>query len=175
MSKLSVKIREEILALIPPMIFFIVALNVVALIRMLMLKGTGISLNTPLQILVAALVLGKAVMIADHLPPINRYPHKPLVYNIAWKTAIYLLVATVLHYFERVFEFWRERGGFVAGNQKLLAVMVWPHFWAIELVLAVLILNYCIITELARVIGAKKLQDIFFRSPSSAPGYSTNA
>jgi hypothetical protein len=168
MNKLSAKIREEILALIPPMIFFFVALNLVALIRALMLRGTGIPLSTPLQILVAALVLAKAVLLADLWPAINRYPDKPLVYSIAWKTTIYSLVATALHYLEHLVDFWKEAGNFVAANQLLLARTVWPHFWAIEIVLVVLVLNYCAITELARLIGAKELWQIFFGPPSVA-------
>jgi hypothetical protein len=168
MNKSSAKITEEIHALVAPTIFFFVALNLIALIRALMLKGTGIPLSTPLQILVAALVLAKAVLIADLWPAINRYPDKPLVYSIAWKTTIYSLVATALHYLEHLVDFWKEAGSFVAGNQMLLARMVWPHFWAIEIVLVVLVLNYCTITELARLIGPKDLWQIFFGPPSIA-------
>lgn len=43
MNKLSAKLKEEFVALIPPTIFFFVALHIVALVRVLMLKGTGIS------------------------------------------------------------------------------------------------------------------------------------
>ncbi|HME38581.1 MAG TPA: hypothetical protein VKG63_06440 [Steroidobacteraceae bacterium] len=167
MSKLSAKLKEELLALIPPMIFFFVALNLVAIVRMLMLKGTGIPLSTPLQAFVAALILAKAVLIADMLPLINRYPNKPLVYNVAWKTAIYLALATVIHYLERLVDFWKAAGSFAAANQKLLAVIVWQHFWAVEILLAMLILSYSTVTELGRVIGADKLRQIFF-SPQAA-------
>src|SRR5271165_1787271 len=118
MSKLSAKLKEELLALIPPMIFFFVALNLVAIVRMLMLKGTGIPLSTPLQAFVAALILAKAVLIADMLPLINRYPNKPLVYNVAWKTAIYLALATVIHYLERLVDFWKAAGSFGADKQR---------------------------------------------------------
>ena len=52
---------------------------------------------------------------------------------------IYFLVALVIHYLERLVDFWKEAGGFVAGNEKLLAEIVWPHFWAIQIVLLVLI------------------------------------
>ena len=38
----------------------------------------------------AALILGKAVLLADMLPLINRYPDRPLGFNVAWKTLIYL-------------------------------------------------------------------------------------
>ena len=65
MSNVSAKIKEEIDALIPPMIFFFIALNIVALIRALMLKGTGIAPSTPLAIALAALILAKAVLLAD--------------------------------------------------------------------------------------------------------------
>jgi hypothetical protein len=169
MKKLADKIGEEIRAILPPTIFFFMTLNIVALIRALMLKGTGIPVSTPLQIAVAALILGKAVLLADLLPLINRYPDKPLAYNIAWKTVIYVLVAMVIHYLEHVIDFWRETGSLVAGNRQLLAAIVWPHFWAIQLLLAVLILMYNTLHELVRVIGKDKALEIFFgRIPTKA-------
>ena len=88
MRTLTVKIKEEFVAILPPTIFFFVALEIVAMIRVLMLKGTGISPITSISVAVAALILGKAVLIADMLPIINRYPDKPLIYNVAWKTLI---------------------------------------------------------------------------------------
>jgi len=132
-----------------------------------MTKGTGLPISTPIQVAVGALVLGKAVLIADMLPVINRYPDKPLAYNVAWKTAIYVLVALMIHYLERLVDFWKEAGGFVAGNEKLLAEMVWPHFWAIQIILVVLIFDYCVMHELARVIGVTKLREMFFGKPAT--------
>ena len=43
MGKVSEKIKEEFLAMIPPTIFFFFTLGLVAVVRMLMTKGTGIS------------------------------------------------------------------------------------------------------------------------------------
>jgi len=168
MTKLSARIKEEIGALLPPTIFFFVALHLVALIRVLMLKGTGIALGTSTSVTVAALILGKAVLVADLLPFINRYPDKPLAYNVAWKTTVYVLVSMLVHYLERLVDFWRETGGFVLGNQKLLAEIVWPHFWAIQILLVVLILTYCTMRELVRVIGGDKVRRIFFGPLSKA-------
>jgi hypothetical protein len=162
MSTLSAKIKEEFLEILPPTIFFFVALHIVALIRVLILKGTGIAPTTTVSVTIAALILGKAVVIADLLPFINRFPEKPLAYNVAWKTAIYLVVAAVVHYLERLVDFWREAGSLVAGNEKLLAELVWPHFWAIQILLFVLILMYCTMHELTRVIGGDKMKRMFF-------------
>ena len=162
MSKLSDKFKEEFLAILPPTLFFFIALHIVALIRALMVEGTGIPLTTTISVAVAALILGKAVLLADMLPVINRYPDKPLIYNITWKTTIYLLMAGLIHYLERLIDFSRQAGGIAAGNEKLLAQEVWPHFLAVQILLFVLIVMYCTMRELARVIGKDKLRVIFF-------------
>jgi hypothetical protein len=162
MSRVSAKLAEEFRAVLPPTIFFFIALNIIAVIRRLMLEGTGIAVSTPLQATVAALILGKAVLIADHLPIINRYPHKPLAYNVAWKTVIYVVVATLIHYLERLFEFWGQADGLAAANRKLLAETIWPHFFAIEIILVVLIVMYNMLHELFRLIGRDKALEIFF-------------
>ncbi len=162
MTKLSTTLKKEFFELLPPTIFFFVALHIVAFVRVLMLKGTGISPLSSMSIAVAALILGKAVLIADMLPMINRFPNRPLIYNVAWKTLIYLLMSAFIHYLERLIDFWRQAGGFVGGNKKLLAEIVWPHFWAIQIILLVLIAMYCTMHELVRVIGKEKALRIFF-------------
>jgi hypothetical protein len=162
MSKVTEKLKEEFFAVLPPTIFFFVALHVVAVVRVLMIKGTGLAPFSSVSIAVAALILGKSVLISDMLPFINRFPERPLVYNIAWKTAIYLLVSMLIHYLERLYDFSREAGGIAAGNEKLFAEIVWPHFWAVQIILFVLILMYCTMHELVRVIGKEKVMRIFF-------------
>ena len=162
------KLKEEFFKLLPPTIFFFFALHLVTFIRVLIAKGSHFEPLSTISIAIASLILGKAVLIADMLPPINRYPNKPLAYNIAWKTVIYLLMASVIHYLERLIDFWRQTGGFVAGNQKLLAEIVWPHFWAIQIILFVLIAIYCTMHELVRVIGKEKMMRIFF-GPTPRP------
>jgi hypothetical protein len=168
MGKLTEKLKEEFLALLPPAIFFFVALHLVAFVRVLMLEGTGISATTSISMTLAALIIAKAVLVADLLPFINRYPDKPLVYNIAWKTVIYMLAAGLIYYAERLFEFSRAAGGILAGNRRLLAEIVWPHFWAILIFLLLVILMYCTMRELVRVIGRDRIREIFFGPPRRA-------
>jgi hypothetical protein len=162
------KLKEEFFKILPPTIYFFVALHLVTFIRVLIAKDSHFEPLSTMSIAIASLILGKAVLIADMLPPINRYPNKPLAYNIAWKTVIYLLMAGVIHYLERLVDFWRQTGGFVAGNQKLLAEIIWPHFWAIQIILFFLIAMYCTMHELVRVIGKEKMVRIFF-GPMPAP------
>ena len=114
MSKLTERIKEEFLEVIPPTIYFFVILHIVVFIRVLMNKNTGLPLPTSMSITVAALVLGKSVVIADLMPFINRYPEKPLIWNVCWKTTIYFFVAMLIHYLERLYDFWKEAPGFAA-------------------------------------------------------------
>jgi hypothetical protein len=170
MHRIVEKLKEEFLAILPPTIFFFVTLHIVTVIRVLMARGSHFEPLSTISIAVAALILGKAVLIADMFPAINRYPNKPLAYNVAWKTVIYWLMATLLHYVERLIDFARQAGGIVAGNQKLLAEIVWPHFWAVQIILFVLILGYCTARELVRVIGREKILRLFF-GPTPLPEF----
>jgi hypothetical protein len=170
MHKVLEKLKEEFFAILPPTIFFFVALHLVTFIRVLIARGSHYEPLSTMSIAIASLILGKAVLIADMLPPINRYPNKPLAYNIAWKTVIYLLMASVIHYLERLIDFSRQAGGFAAGNAKLLAEIVWPHFWAVQIILFILILAYCTARELARVIGREKMLRLFF-GPLPLPAF----
>ena len=162
MTKLSTKLKEEFFALLPPTIFFFVALHIVALVHSLMMKAEGISALSSVSIAIAALVMGKSVLLADLLPIVNRFPDKPLIYNVTWKSSIYLLVSLLIHYLEHLIDFWRQTGGLVAGNEELWAEIVWPHFWAIQIMLLALIVMYCTMHELVRVIGREKVLRIFF-------------
>ena len=170
MHKLLEKLKEEFFAILPPTIFFFVALHILTLIRVLMTEGSHFQPLSTMSIAIASLILGKAVLIADILPPINRYPDKPLAYNIIWKTMIYLLMASIIHYVERLIDFSRQAGGLVAGNEKLLAEIVWPHYWAVEILLFLLILMYCTARELGRVIGKDKMLRLFF-GPTPLPTF----
>ena len=170
MHKIFEKLKEEFFAILPPTIFFFMALHIVAFIRVLMTRGSHFEPISTVSIAVGSLILGKAVLIADMLPPINRYPDKPLMYNIAWKTVIYLLMASVIHYVERLIDFSWQAGGVIAGNEKMFAEMVWPHFWAVEILIFVLIFMYCTARELVRVIGRKKALQLFF-GPTPLPAF----
>jgi len=170
MHKILAKLKEEFFAILPPTIFFFVTLHLLTFIRVLMARGSHFQPLSTMSIAIASLILGKAVLIADMLPPINRYPNKPLAYNIVWKTIIYLVMASAIHYLERLIDFSRQAGGIVAGNEKLLAEIVWSHYWAVEIILFVLILVYCTARELVRVIGKDKMLRLFF-GPLPLPAF----
>ena len=51
---------------------------------------------------------------------------------------------------------------------ELLSEIVWPYFLALQIILLVIILNYCVIRELGRVLGEKRMIRMFFQHPAAA-------
>ena len=166
MGKVVETLKHEFMEMVPPTIYFFVILHIAGFVRVLMNKGSGLPLATTMSITVAALVLGKSVLIANALPFINRFPEKPLMYNVLWKTVIYVAVSLLAHYLEHLVPLWWRMGSFAGANEHMWAKIVWPHFWAIQLWLVVLIFVYCAMRELVRVIGRQRVIQIFLGTPT---------
>jgi len=127
-----------------------------------MLRQYGVHMSTVAGATVAALLVAKVVLLTDKLPFVNRFPEKPLMYNVVWKTAIYIVAAFVVHYLEHFIPVWWRLGSAVKANDELLHHVVWPHFWAIQLWLLVLLFLYSASRELVRAIGREQVKRMFF-------------
>jgi hypothetical protein len=165
MSGFRYKLEHELEELIPVTVFFFVSFQLLAFTQALMLEQYGIHATTFVAATIGALVVAKVVVIADHLPLVNRYPDKPLMYNIAWKTAIYLVASLVVRYVEHIIHFWRQTGDFAMANRRLVDEVVWPHFWGVQLWLVILLFIYCAFRELIRALGRERIIKMFFSSP----------
>ena len=165
MSTIGEKIKHELRALIPVILYFLVTFELLALTQTLMLKEFGISVYTFLEAAVAALVVAKVVLIADYIPAVNRFPDKPLAYNVVWKTAIYFVGSFVVRYVEHLVHFWRTSATVSEANHRLLSETSWPRFWAVQIWLLILLLTYCAFRELVNALGRKRILTMFFHEP----------
>jgi hypothetical protein len=168
-SKVWSTLKHEFFEVLPPTIFFLISFHIVILDRSLMLREYGLPISSVAGATVAALLVAKVVLIADKFPFVNRFPHKPLMYNVVWKTAIYVSASLLIHYLEHLVPLWWSLGDFGAANRRLWEEIVWPHFWAIQIWLIVLIFVYCALRELVRVIGRERVVQIFFGHSTPSP------
>jgi hypothetical protein len=90
------------------------------------------------------------------------------MYNVVWKTVIYVAASLLAHYLEHLVPVWWRMGAFLPANRHIWDEMVWPHFWAIQLWLVVLIFVYCATRELIRAIGRHRVQVMFFGAPGAS-------
>ena len=162
MKNLLATINHEVLSVIPPTLFFFVAIGLLILTKRLMLQQYGISFSDFGAAVIGALIVGKVVLIVDHLPFVNRFPGKPLIYNVVWKTIIYVLVAFVVRLAEHLVPLITKYGSFREAMARLVDDVVWPRFWIIYLWLSVLLFVYCSLRELIRVIGRDQVLRLFF-------------
>src|SRR5262245_63475044 len=91
-------LKHEFHELLPPTIFFLIAFHIVIFNRRLMLREYGLPLTSITSATVAALLIAKVVLITDKFPVINRFPEKPLMYNVVWTTVIYVAAALLVDY-----------------------------------------------------------------------------
>jgi hypothetical protein len=162
MKSIAVTIRRELLSIIPPTLFFLVTFGLLVLTKHLMLKQYGIQFSDFGAIVVGALIIGKVVLIADHLKITNRFPNRPLIYRITWKSLVYVTAAFIVRTAEELVPRIITYGSLRQGMAHLVDEVIWPHFWVIYIWLSVLLFTYCSLRELVRVIGEHKVLELFF-------------
>ena len=167
MSKFLATLKHEIVEAIPPAIFFFIAFQVIAFTQELSQGETGVALSTFISSTIAALIVAKVILIVDLMPFVNRYPDKPLIYNIAWKTAIYIVAALIVRILEELIPLIGKAGGVAAAFEQLLDEVVWHHFWSVQIWLLTLFAFYCTLREVGRVVGRKRVMQMFFSHPAT--------
>ena len=131
------------------------AFNVITFTKKLMLEQYGIEFSGFVTATVGALIVAKVVLLADRIPFINKYPDKPLIYNVAWKTVIYVLVALVVRFLEYLIPLWWQYRNLSVAVEHLWDETIWPHFWVIQIWLVCLFFVYVSFREFARAVVKK--------------------
>jgi len=161
MEKILKIIKREFIEVLPPTLFFFIAFNVITISKKLMLEQYGIKFSGFVNAAVGALIVAKALLVADEIKFINKYPDKPLIYNIVWKTFLYLLVTLIVQYIEGIIPLVLKYHSVKIAIERGWDEIIWPHFWAVHIVFVFLLSLYVSFRELARTIGEKKFLHIF--------------
>ena len=157
-------VKDEIRELTPVVIYFFFALNTLALTRTLILRQYGIHATTFLTASIGALLVAKVVLVVGVLPFMEPFPQIPIIYNVLWKTVLYMLGALIFQVLE-------EAIPLLLKGQSLAPALdqIWmPHFLVIQLWLIMLFLIFCTFRGLFQVIGREKAREIFL-GPHSSP------
>ena len=97
MKKVLLFLKKEFLEMLPPTVFFFVAFHIVAFARSLLAEQFGITVSSSVAATIGALIVGKAILIADPLPLSNWFGHKRLIYNVVWKVFLYSIIILLFH------------------------------------------------------------------------------
>jgi hypothetical protein len=162
---------REFREMLPPTIFFFIGFNLIVLTTNLLLSDYGAQVASFMIATVSALVVGKAVLIANAMRAIRRFDSAPLIRPILFKTLFYWAAVFIVRLIERWIEYLRSSdyvfGGFVPHE---IVAFSWDHFIAVQLWILVLFLVYVTATELNHLFGEGELGHILFTSrPSELP------
>jgi hypothetical protein len=152
---------------LPPTIFFFFGFNLILFTRWMTLREYGIPFTNFFTASLAALLVGKAVLVVDNLPFMRRFDGAPLIQPILFKSTIYWLCVFVFRLTEGLLHFLRDGGALGDFPTFLVSQFSWPRFLAIQIWLMVLFLVYVTAHELNTLFGDGELPRLFLRWHSS--------
>lgn len=161
MSRAVERIKKEVREILATALFFSTGFCLIILADRLAAEGTGIQVAGFGRAIVGGLIVAKILLLADLLPLVHAFPHKPLIHNVVWKTTIYVLVSFVFRYAEPLIEELFRGSGVAAAHGLAIQQFAQPRFWASEIWVAVLLLIFVTMRELTRVEGKERLRLIF--------------
>jgi hypothetical protein len=162
---------REFREMLPPTIFFFIGFNLIVLTTNLILADYDAQFSSLMLNTAAALVVGKAVLVANAMRAIRRYDRAPLIRPILFKTVFYWGIVFVARLLEHFIKYWlvehHPLGTFLP---HMIATFSWDRFIAIQLWIFVLFLIYVTASELNHLFGEGELGHILLTSrPSELP------
>jgi hypothetical protein len=168
-SSLLAFLLKEFREIVPPTVFFAIGFNLIVLTTDLILADYLASFANFVVVTMAALVVGKAVLVANAMPFLRRFDTAPLIRPVLFKTIVYWSVVFLVRFLEKLIEYFLS-GGTLGGIPGYLAThFTWHRFAAIQIWIFVLFLIYTSVAGLNARLGAGELLRIFFtkRAPQS--------
>ena len=152
---------------IPPTLFFAIGFNVIVLTTQLILADYLVHFANFMLVTLSALVVGKAVLVANALPFFRRFDTAPLIQPVLFKTLVYCLVVLLVRFLERLAKYCLA-GGTLAGIPDYVENhFSWNRFIAIQIWVFILFLIYTVAAELNSLFGSGELGKILFSRRSS--------
>ena len=159
---------KEFLEILPPTIFFIIGFNLIVLTTNLILADYGAQFASFMLATAAALIVAKALLVANAIPVTRHFDRAPLIRPILFKAFFYWVAVFIVRLLEHWVEYLLSKdyvfGGFLKHE---VAAFSWDRFIAIQLWILVLFLIYVTASELNHLFGEGELWHLLFTSRAS--------
>ena len=162
MSNFFQRIKHEIIHVIPTILYFWFAFCLIHFTSNLTLTSYDVKYYNYLGLTIGALFVGKVLIIVNSFSFINAFPTKPLIYNIAWKSFIYVGAILIVRVVERGIHLYWQYKDMRTVCQALQEILIEPVFWQTQIWLFLFFLMYVIYSEFVRVLGKNKVKRMLF-------------
>jgi hypothetical protein len=166
-SRLRAFVVQELKEVLPPTVFFAVGFNLIVLTINLILADYLSSFASFMIATTAALVVGKAVLVANAMPFLRRFDSAPIIQSVLFKTLVYWAVVFVVRFLEKLIEYFFAGGTLERIPEYVSTHFTWHRFAAVQIWIFVLFFMYTSVSELNALLGKGTLGKIFFAKRSS--------
>jgi hypothetical protein len=160
-------VAEEFMQALPAMVFFAVAFNIIVFSMNLILSQYFVRFGSFMVATTAALVVGKAVLVADKMSFLRRFESAPLIQPILFKTCVYTVFVFIARLIESYIHYMINEGRLIGFFPFLYERFSWHRFAFVQLWIFVLFLIFTTASELNRLVGYGTLTRLFFKHRSS--------
>jgi hypothetical protein len=160
---------EELRQLTLAMLYFAVWIGVFMVLKALVLAEYSIEFSQWSMILVGALVLGKVVLVLEHVSLGSWIQNRPALVDVIARTALYSLGVLIVLLLEKGFEGRHEAGGFGPALAGIFQHAEMPHVWANTICLSGALLGYNFLAVVRRHLGEGGLTDMLLSPLPESP------
>jgi hypothetical protein len=158
---------KEMKHLLPATIYFFCAFNLISFTTNLMIRSYWFHLTGFLVATGLALLVGKAVLVANKIKFIDRFRGAPLIQPIIYKTVFYTVIVLIARMLELLVHFALDADGFGAAFHAAVEVFTWRRFAAIQIWVFTCFLIFVTANELGALLGEGQWRRLFFHHRSS--------
>ena len=170
MSTIRDKVRHELRELVPATVYLVVTFNIIGFTKYLLLRDYGINVSTFASSTVLALLAAKAMVVADTLPFMEPFRPRPITYNVLWKTSAYVAAIFAVQLLEDAIRLSVHRQGL----RPVLTLLRAPHFWVVQIWMAMVLLVFCTFRQVIRSITPEQALELFVGNrPRNRSGFQT--
>jgi hypothetical protein len=153
---------NELREVLPPTVFFAVSFNLLVLTTDLILADYRASFANFMVATMAALVVGKSVLLANVTPFLRCFDMAPMIQPVLFKTIVYWAVVFLVRFLEKLIEYLFAGGTLSEIPEYVATHFSWHRFAAIRSGSSFCFLIYTSVAELNARLGDGELRKIFF-------------
>lgn len=156
-------IKKEIAHVFPVFLFFLFFFILINWIETYLFEGSHLRSFRLSEVALAAALIAKIILVADHWPLIHRFRSYPLAYGILWKTALYWVILLLVRLLIRFAPFVYGGGDhFELDLERFIYHVPWNIFLSIQAYYLMLLFIFITFQELTYKIGVPKMRHLFF-------------
>lgn len=162
MNKFISFIKKELQEAAVPFVYFFFAFHLGGTTKLLVLEAYHLTPTNIVLASVGALIVAKAILIADSLAVINLFSALPAIYTVLWKTLIYGFLCIAFRFIEELIPLLSKYHGFVPASEHIIDDISWPLFLVIQLWLMFSLFLYNIFSSLDKQLGPGSIKKALF-------------